>query len=153
MPTRFKGTEEEIRALNAYINLKRAHDSVYAKVERSLGVQGFTVTQFGALEALYHLGSLCQRDLAKKVLKTSGNLTTVISNLVKRGFVKRGKGGTDQRYISIDLTAKGRSHIGQAFPLHVAHVLRLMRALEPEEQETLRALCRRLGKGARSSLN
>ena len=146
MPTRYSGTEEEVRALNAYINLMRASQSVYAKVERSLGLQGFTVSQFGILEALFHVGPMCQKDLAKKVLKTEGNLTTVITTMEKRGLVKREVQENDRRYITVTLTPKGRSLISDMFPIHVMGVARMFRCLSLEEQESLRGICRTLGK-------
>ena len=151
MPTHYQGTEEEVRALNAYINLMRAGDSVYGKVLRSLGRQGFSVSQFGVMETLHHLGPMCQKDLARKVLKTSGNLTMVVANLARRGFVKRTRGGKDQRFVTLEITPKGRKLIGEAFPAHVSGVARLMRHLEPQEQETLRELCRKLGKGIQAA--
>jgi len=35
------------------------------------------------LEYLYHKAYLCQRDIAAKVLKSTGNITLVINNLEK----------------------------------------------------------------------
>ena len=48
-----------------------------------------TISQFGVLEALYHKGPLCQRDIAAKILKSTGNITMVIDNLEKRELVRR----------------------------------------------------------------
>ena len=147
MPTHFKGTEEEVRSLNAYINLMRASGCFYAKVERVLGLQGISVSQFGVLETLLHLGPMCQKDIAGKILKTEGNLTMVISNLEKRGLVKRSREGKDRRYVTIALSPKGRSLIAEIFPLHVSVIAREFRHITSEEQEKLRDICRKLGKG------
>ncbi|NLF76610.1 MAG: MarR family transcriptional regulator, partial [Chloroflexi bacterium] len=74
MPTHYDGTPEERRALDAYIKLQRAADTVLARTTAHLAAHGLTVSQFGALEALYHLGTLSQRDLAQKLLKSTGNI-------------------------------------------------------------------------------
>ena len=70
--TRYKGTPEEVRALNAYVKLIRASESVSARIHRHLAAVGLSISQFGVLEALYHLGPLSQAEIAKKVLKERG---------------------------------------------------------------------------------
>ncbi|MBS1193022.1 MAG: transcriptional regulator, MarR family, partial [Nitrospirae bacterium] len=75
MGTRYEGTKEETRALNAFIKLVRAAQSVTGRVESRFSEIGLSVSQFGALEALYHLGPLYQKDLASKILKSTGNIT------------------------------------------------------------------------------
>lgn len=51
-------TAGEVAALDAYIKLMRAADSVTARLEPVMGSAGLTVGQFGTLEALLHLGPL-----------------------------------------------------------------------------------------------
>ncbi|MEO1441245.1 MAG: MarR family transcriptional regulator, partial [Chloroflexota bacterium] len=78
MGTRYKGTSEEIRALNTYIKLQRASESVIQRTTDHLSDYNLTLSQFSALEALYHLGTLSQVDVARKLLKSTGNITTVL---------------------------------------------------------------------------
>jgi MarR family 2-MHQ and catechol resistance regulon transcriptional repressor len=146
MGTRYCGTEDEVRALNAYIKLIRATDSVSTRIHRHLDAANLTVTQFGVLEALFHLGPLYQRDLAEKLLKSGGNITLVIDNLEKRDLVKRDRVAEDRRCIKVCLTEKGQQLISQIFPSHVAVVVKEMSILTASEQEELGRLCRRLGK-------
>lgn len=146
MGTRHRGTAAEVRALNAYINLMRAAESVTARLQPWLDEHGLTVTQFGALEALLHLGPMCQRELGEKLLKSGGNITMVVSNLEKAGLVRRARAGRDQRFITVSLTARGRGLIRKIFPPHVAAIVRNLGALSVAEQEELRRLCRKLGR-------
>jgi MarR family 2-MHQ and catechol resistance regulon transcriptional repressor len=139
------GTKTETRALNAYIKLMRASESVAARVHRSLADAGLTVSQFGVMEALYHLGPLSQAEIAKKILKSSGNITMVIGNLEKRGLVKRERVREDRRYYSIQLTPEGRNTMRTLFPRHAGKIVETMKALTGEEQEKLGLLCRKLG--------
>ena len=151
MGSHYPGSDDEKRALSAYINLLRATESLSALLSQDLAERGLTISQFGALEALYHLGPMCQRALGEKLLKSSGNITLVVDNLVKRGLVRRERGEGDRRYVTIHLTDEGQRLITDVFPKHAATITRLMNRLEPAELETLRALCRKLGKGEESA--
>lgn len=146
MGTRYQGTKDEVRALNTYIKLVRATDSVSSRIHRHLDASNLTITQFGVLEALLHLGPLYQRDLAFKLLKSGGNITLVIDNLEKRELVKRDRETQDRRCIKVSLTQKGQQLISQIFPYHVAAVMDEISILTPAEQEELARLCRRLGR-------
>lgn len=143
--TKYKGSKNEARALNAYVKLMRASESVTARIHRHVTDAGLTVTQFGVLESLYSLGPLSQREIAGKILKSSGNITLVIDNLEKRGLVKRERSKEDRRSYAVDLTAAGRKMIGTIFPRHAAKVVEEMKALTGAEQEELSRLCRKVG--------
>jgi MarR family 2-MHQ and catechol resistance regulon transcriptional repressor len=112
---------------------------------KHLDAHGLTPSQFAVLEALFHVGPMCLSDLARKILRTSGNLTMVVDNLEKSGLVKRVQSSTDRRYISVEITEKGSGFISNIFPEHATEVTRLMARLSPDEQDTLRELCRKLG--------
>lgn len=145
MGTRYAGRPHEVRALNAYIKLMRAAESVSARTSRHLSSAGLTVGQFGALEALYHLGPLCQRALGEKLLKSGGNMVVVVDNLEKRGLVRRVRGGDDRRFVTVHLTHRGRRLVRQLFPRHAKGIVEEMGVLAPAEQDQLGRLCRRLG--------
>jgi len=145
MGTKYKGSDQEVRALDSYIKLVRATEAVNARTSQHFTAAGLTVSQFGVLEALYHGGPLCQRDLAKKILKSTGNITMVIDNLEKRQLVQRERDAEDRRFITIKLTGAGRELISSIFPRQVAAILAEMESLTAAEQEELGRLCRKLG--------
>ena len=146
MGTRYLGTTEEVTALNAYIKLVRATESVCHRLHRHLESSKLTVTQFGVLEALFHLGAMHQRDLAEKLLKSGGNITLVIDNLEKRQLVKRDREVGDRRCIRVSLTPAGKQLISDLFPTHVDAIAEQMKILSLEEQLELGRLCKKLGK-------
>ena len=148
MGSRHRGAKEEVRALNAFIALSRATDSVETRTHAVMADAGLTESQFGVLEALYHLGPLCAADLAKKVLRSRGNLTLVIANLERDGLVERTTREEDRRYRIVELTAKGRKLMKAEFPRHARLVAKTMTALAPKELDELRRLCRKLGLAA-----
>jgi len=147
MPTHYEGTPTQRLALDSFIKLMRAADSVSAQVNDHLRDYGLTVSQFGVLEALYHLGVLNQSDLAQKLLKSTGNLTTVVDNLTKQGLVERRRCTEDRRVVYIHLTDAGREMLASILPGHVDGVVAAFAVLSEEEQKELGGLLRRLGKG------
>src|SRR6267143_452594 len=149
MPTHYRGSAQERAALDAYIKLMRAADSVTARLDPLMRAADLTFGQFGALEALLHRGPLCQRDLGRKLLRSGGNITVVVGNLARRGLVRRHRGPQDRRFVTVTLTDKGRRLIGGIFPRHAQYVVREMRALSLADQAELGRLCRRLGRGLR----
>ena len=146
MSRHFHGSPRQERALDAYVKLLRASETVHAEATRALEEAGLSPSQFGVLEALYHVGPLCLTDLARKILKTSGNLTMVVGNLEKRGLVTRQQQSQDRRFVSVSITEKGRKLMDRIFPAHVERIEELMGRLSPGQQEELGRLCRRLGK-------
>lgn len=147
MPTRYAGEEREVRALNALITLMRASEGVAADIHREAAARGLTSSQFGVLEALFHLGPLCQGDLAAKLLRSGASTTSVVEGLERRGLVVRQRTEEDKRFVRVALTGKGRKLIAELFPAHARGVARRFGVLEPREQEELRRLCRKLGRG------
>jgi MarR family 2-MHQ and catechol resistance regulon transcriptional repressor len=146
MSTHYKGTPEEIRALNTFIKLTRAHDSLMARLSAGTSLDSLTISQFGTLEVLYHLGPLCQNTLGSKILKSNSNMTTVIDNLEKRGLVKRERDAEDRRMIFVHLTPSGRELIEAVLPQHIRAITEQFSHLTPEEHATLGELLRKLGK-------
>jgi MarR family 2-MHQ and catechol resistance regulon transcriptional repressor len=97
------------------------------------------------LEALYHLGTLSQRDLAEKLLKSTGNMSVVLKNLEKRGLIARERDPDDNRYMRVCITDAGRDLLVSFFDSHVRGIVEEMSALTAAEQEELARLCRKLG--------
>jgi MarR family 2-MHQ and catechol resistance regulon transcriptional repressor len=147
MPTRYSGTPEERRALEAYIKLWRAAHAVEVAANRHLAVHDLTISQFGVIEALYHLGPLSQRQLADKILRSSGNLTMVIDNLERDQLVRRDRDPVDRRVVNVSLTPGGEALIESVLPQHVRGIHDLFTILTPEELIQLAALTRKLGLG------
>lgn len=145
MPTHYPGSPEQVRALNAYIRLTRVVEALSARFLSNDKLEGLTVSQLGVLDALFYLGPMCQKDLAGKILKSSGNLTLVIDNLEKRGLVQRARQAADRRFVMVSLTQEGRALIERIMPQHVEDIRAALAALSPDEQETLGKLCKKLG--------
>jgi len=141
-----KISDQEAQILKIYTQLMRATDAVTDKMHRHLLDYRLSTSQFGVIEALYHLGPLCQKDIGDKILKTSGNITLVIDNLEKRKLVKRKKDSNDRRRMKVKLTESGYELIEKIFPDHSKIAHKVFSVLEPEEQNSLSLLLKKLGK-------
>ena len=145
MPTKHKGTREEIRALDVYIKLQRASETVLTRTTAHLADYDLTVSQFAVLEVLYHLGVLSQRDLANKLLQSTGNISTVLKKLEKRGLISRERDPDDNRYMQVRITDAGMEKLKSCFGPHVRGIVEEMSILTADEQDELARLCRKLG--------
>jgi MarR family 2-MHQ and catechol resistance regulon transcriptional repressor len=143
-------TDAESLALNTFVKLMRASETVAVSTHRHLAAAGITATQFGVLEALHHLGPLTQRQIGRKILKSGGNITTVVDNLERRALVVRRRDTGDRRCVTVELTLEGGRLIADIFPRHAAVITAEMGILTAAEQAQLGRLCRKLGLKDRS---
>lgn len=148
MPTHYPGTCDERRALDTFIKLMRAAESVAQRAFVGVAAAGLTEGQFGVLEALHHLGPLRLSDLATKHLRSPNNLTVIVDNLERDGLVRRVRDDKDRRVTHVHLTEAGAEKIAALFPCHVVSIQRQLAVLTAEEQETLSTLLKKLGKGS-----
>ena len=144
MARHYPSMAADARALATYMKLLRAGESVSREANRPLALYELTPSQFGVLEALDRVGPQCLSDLARQIVKSSGNLTLVVRNLDRRGLVRRSPGRKDRRFTAVALTAKGRAVIRSIFPGHAAGIVAAMSRLTAKEQESLGSLCRKL---------
>lgn len=145
MGTHYKGSPSEINTLNAFIKLMRSTESLNNRLNKHLAEADLTVSQFGTLEVLYHLGPLNQRSIGEKLLKSGGNITMVIDNLERVGHVKRKKDPNDRRAVLIHLTEEGEKFIKDFFPKHLEKIKEEFSVFTEEEKKTLARLCKKLG--------
>jgi MarR family 2-MHQ and catechol resistance regulon transcriptional repressor len=145
MGTHFKGTKKEVTAFDAFIKLTRASETLTSKLKLSLGDYGLSEGQFFALDALFHLGSLSQKELGTKLFKSGGNVTMVVDNLEKIGYVQRKRGKKDRRIFMIELTSKGKKKIEETLPAQAELITKMLNSLNKREQKDLQVLCKKLG--------
>lgn len=145
MPTHFKGSARETRALDTFVKLTRAMETLGSHLQRHLASLEITPPQLAVLEALLHLGPKSQGELGRKLLRSNPNMTALLDTLERNGWIQRERGPEDRRVVKVSLTPEGRRVIEKVFPAHAAHIAALMGALTAEEQEQLGALCKKLG--------
>lgn len=109
-----------------------------------LSDNGLTISQFGVLESLYHIGPMNIKEIIKKSLSSSGNMTVVIRNLLKNNYITKEKDPEDGRAFIIKITTKGHNLIEEIFPEHLVKLERVFSSLENDEKEKLLELLKKL---------
>jgi len=122
----------------------RTTNKLTTRIHRHLKDDNLTVSQFAVLEAVYHLGPLCQGELVEKILKSNANLTTVVDSLERKKLVRRERSDTDRRRVTVHLTETGEEMIARVFPRHGEVVAREFISLSREEKTTLTAILKKL---------
>ena len=92
------------------------------KVSETFKEFNLTPTQFGVMDMLNAKGRMKISELIDCMLATSGNMTVVIKNMEKKGWLIRKSCQTDKRAFEIDLTHEARRIIQAAIP-HISEQL------------------------------
>jgi MarR family 2-MHQ and catechol resistance regulon transcriptional repressor len=133
---------------HTWLVLWKATRAVETRALQSIEASGLCASDFGLLEALFHKGALPMNVLGRKLLLTTGSITSAVDRLARRGLVARKDHPQDRRVRLVELTPPGRQLIEPAFAQHETDLEEVVSVLTPEERVTLVALLRKLGKGA-----
>ncbi|MFA6197285.1 MAG: MarR family winged helix-turn-helix transcriptional regulator [Sulfurimonas sp.] len=134
------------KAMTTWIQLFRSYNKIRAK--ESLYIQSFdlTMNQFQILEVLYHRGDLSIGAITKLTMGTPGNVTVVVRNLKRDGFISVIPHSKDKRTSILSITPKGEDVIEKLFPDHAKNLESYFEVLKYDEMETLFNLLRKLQK-------
>ncbi len=139
-----KGDKKRRRALEAYTKLQRAAALSAALVEAAVQPFGLSASQFGVLDTIATRGAVHQQELAEALGRSKAQMTAIIDALESRGLVRRERHAIDRRFITVHLTADGRSVLANATPARATSILALMNELTGEQRVRLTRLCGRL---------
>jgi len=145
--------EPDLSAIHLWLVLWKAFRAVETHATRSISRFGMGATDFGVLEALLHKGPLAVKELGKKVLLTSGSMTTAVDRLEARGLVARHDDAQDRRARIIRLTPEGRKLIECAFAEHRDEMEAALASFSQEDRADLLPLLRRLGRDAEETFH
>jgi len=132
-------------ALNTWVKLARAFSSFNKRSVESIRTFGLTQPQFAVIEVIGHLGPLKVGEICSKMLVSGGNMTLVLDNIEKLGYLERVHSKEDRRAILIQLTPQGQNLFDEVFKNHAEHISKLMSVLSSEEQKNLGETLKKLG--------
>ncbi len=135
-------------AVAAYVKLVRTAEALHSEVSRGLSADGLTASQFSTLKVLRIQGPLAQRDIAKHLLKTGGNITVVVDNLERAGLVTRIRDTDDRRVVFVKITRAGEDLFDRIYPGHLERIRKSVNDLNGTECERLIVLLDRIGAGS-----
>lgn len=130
-------------AVKAMVVMRKAFRAIDTYVGASFKEDKLTSSQFAVLDLLAAKGEMTVGELVKGALATSGNMTLVVKNMERKGWVTRRPSEKDKRAFVIGLTAAGQAKIDQALPHHIERIETIFSRLTVLEQEQLIALLKK----------
>jgi MarR family 2-MHQ and catechol resistance regulon transcriptional repressor len=131
--------------IHVWLVLWKAFKSVEHSATQSVMGLGLGLSDFAVLELLLHKGPQPVNAIGKKVLLTSGSMTTAVDRLESRQLVRRTGDPEDRRARIVALTPAGRRLIQKAFRRHAADMERALAALHATERAELVRLLKKAG--------
>jgi DNA-binding MarR family transcriptional regulator len=96
-----------------------------------------TPEQFGVLARLAVEQGMNQAQLAERMLKDRPNMTRILNQLEKRGYIERRPDSSDKRIFRIFLTENGREVQEELMPIFERHLGELLDGiLDPDQKVT-----------------
>lgn len=132
-------------ATRVWLILSRATRAIQQNAIRSVSGLGLGMSDFAVLEVLLHKGPQPVSVIGKKVLLTSGSITTAVGRLESKELVRRTADPADLRSRIVELTDRGRSLIEKAFRQHAIDMEETMAVLRSSERIELVRLLKKVG--------
>ena len=133
--------KDRITAPRLWLVIAKSYRALSLLAEQSITNTGLCLTDFVALEALLHKGSLTISQIQEKVRLASGSMTAAVDRLEKLGLVTRESSPSDRRSRIVRLTPEGKRLGASCFEKHANDLETLMSTLsEYEKEQTYRSL-------------
>jgi MarR family 2-MHQ and catechol resistance regulon transcriptional repressor len=145
-------SNQDCSATRVWLVLWKAARAVEQNALNSVAGLGLGLSDFAVLEALLHTGSQPVNAIGRKVLLTSGSITSAIDRLESRRFVRRAVDPRDSRSRIVHLTAAGRRLITRAFQRHACDMEETLAVLKSAERVELVRLLKKAGMWAAARL-
>ncbi|HEX7359353.1 MAG TPA: MarR family transcriptional regulator [Bryobacteraceae bacterium] len=134
--------------IHLWLILWKAAQAVEQNARKSVFSLGFGLSDFAVLDLLLHKGPQPINVIGRKILLTSGSITTAVDRLESRKLVRRRPHPEDRRARLVELTNDGRQVIECAFARHARDVEEAVAVLSEKERAELIRVLKKLGKFA-----
>ena len=145
---------------------KHFTDSIFYQMEltakycRSLGAQLFaklnfpiSVDEYSALDVIMLHDGICQRELAKFILKDRANTGRILNSLEKKGYIERFVDTKNNRLVrKMILTNEGQKIFKEASENIRVHLSSIPKILSEEEKENLKVSMQKLRDGLKKEV-
>jgi DNA-binding MarR family transcriptional regulator len=136
-------TDSQKTALRTWLKLLSVSGQMRKQLQSRLqAAHGMSLSRFDILANLYRApeGGVRLSALSDQLMVSNGNVTQVLSPLVKDGLVVREKAKEDARAATARLTEKGRTIFMAMAADHACWVEELMNDLSVTDQQTITTL-------------
>jgi DNA-binding MarR family transcriptional regulator len=145
-PARFEklmqASDRDVDATRAVVALARADGVLSRTMEEVLAPTGVTGPKFNVLMELAASpkGALPLSEVARRLLKSPPNMTSLIDRLEADGWVRRTRDTADRRVVMAEITDEGWRALRRAAPLVFATEKRLLSCLSQAHRRELARL-------------
>jgi MarR family 2-MHQ and catechol resistance regulon transcriptional repressor len=136
--------------VHVWLILMKAYGAIQAVAAKSIADSNLCPSDFQILEILLHKGALPVNTIGRKIMLTSGSISTAVGRLEKRKLVRRDPSVDDARVIYVSLTGTGHALIQRIFSRHAQRMEDVFGLLSDEERLWLEELLKKVGKHAES---
>lgn len=102
---------------------------------------GITVEQWILLAVLWEKNNLSQKELQEALLKDKASVNSLVSYLIKSGFITKKKSTEDKRSFIVSLTTKGEEIKMQTIPLAMKNISLAIHNIDKNELATFVKVC------------
>lgn len=138
--------ERTDKAMKTWVQVSKTYNKFFDKELKYFSEHELTFNQFKVLEVLYHRGDLNIGSITKLTLSTPGNITVVVRNLKRDGWITALPDPEDKRASILSITQKGKDKMKALFPQHAKNIHEYMDVLDDEELDTLYSLLKKVYK-------
>jgi len=137
-------------AVHVWLILMKAYAAIEAVAAKSIADSNLGPSDFRVLEILLHKGALPVNTIGRKIMLTSGSISTAVDRLEKRKLVRRDPSVDDARVTYVSLTGPGHALIQRIFSGHAQRMEEVFDPLSDEERLLLEELLKKVGQHAES---
>lgn len=134
--------EKERRAMEVLVSIHRMES--YLRICENTVLKDYKITpmQIGVLDTLSEYGEMKIQDLIDRMSSTSGNMTVIIRNLERDGYIHRNPVPEDKRCCMIGLSDEGRNLLDRIMPEHRGNITQVLKRMPEKNQELLTQIIR-----------
>lgn len=134
------------KAMKTWMQVSKTFNCFFNNELKYFSEHDLTFNQFKVLEVLYHRGDLNIGAITKLTMSTPGNITVVVKNLKRDGWITSLLDPEDKRASILSITKKGKDKMSALFPQHAKNIHNYMDVLDDKELDTLHKLLKKVYK-------
>jgi MarR family transcriptional regulator, organic hydroperoxide resistance regulator len=142
----------ELPRFRNWIAVAKVHVLVEKAMTARLASLDLKLPHYDILANIFRFPGLTQQELANRLVVGRSNLSMLLPELERRGFVTRAIDSADKRIRRLNLTISGSALTREALAIQTNVIENMMAALNAEECEQLGDYMRRVGAHVASNM-
>ncbi|HXP77131.1 MAG TPA: MarR family winged helix-turn-helix transcriptional regulator [Stellaceae bacterium] len=127
--------------------VRQTHRAFTRALQARIAPHGVSIGMWYFLRVLWQEDGISQRELSQRVGMMEPTTASALTNMERKGFVRRLRNRTDRRIVNVFLTERGRALRQELLPLAAAVNEAAVRGVSADELARLRALLGKLQAG------